>query len=87
MSYNVADVPLPGATDPFSSKDVQLSAGLTGSLLKDRIVSGRSAELSASIQGRVFVDDAAVPIDRKNTFRANATLSIPFQLKGKIPSR
>jgi hypothetical protein len=85
LSYNVADLPPPGATDPFSSKDVQLSAGLTTSLLKDRIVSGRSAELSGSFQARVFVDDGAVPIDRKNTFAANATLVIPFQLKGKIP--
>ena len=84
-SYNVSDVPLEGATDPFRSKDVQVAAGLSTSVLKDLIVRGRDLELSASVQGRVFVDDSAVPIDRKNTFKLNGTLFIPFQLNGKIP--
>ena len=84
-SYNVADALQPGATDPFTSKDVQLAAGLTGSVLKGRIVEGRAVELAASFQGRIFVDGGDVPIDRKNTFNINTTLSIPFQLKGKIP--
>ena len=85
LSYNVANVTEPGATDPFKSKDFQLSAGLVGSFLKDRIVNGRFAELSASLQGKFFVDGSEVPIDRKNIFNLNATLSIPFQLKAKIP--
>ena len=85
LSYNVANVTEPGATDPFKSKDFQLSAGLIGSFLKDRIVAGRSAELSASLQGKFFVDGSEVPIDRKDMFNLNATLSIPFQLKAKIP--
>ena len=85
LSYNVANVAEPEDTDPFKSKDFQLSAGLSGSFLKDRIVAGRFAELSASLQGKFFVDEADVPIDRKNMFHLNATLSIPFQLKAKIP--
>ena len=85
LSYNVANVTEPEDTDPFKSKDFQVSAGLSGSFLKDRIVSGRSAELSASLQGKFFVDGEDVPVDRKDMFHVNATLSIPFQLKAKIP--
>jgi hypothetical protein len=85
VSYNVADVLQAGATDPFESKDIQVSAGLTGSILKNAIVNGRAVELSSSLSGKLFVDDSSVPIDRKDTFKVNATLTFPFQLKATIP--
>jgi hypothetical protein len=85
VSYNVADVPQQGATDPFKTKDIQLSAGLTGSILKNAIVTGRAVEVSGSLKGRLFVDDDSVPLDRKNIFNLNATLTLPFQLKATIP--
>lgn len=85
-SFNAADVPQEGATDPFKSTDLQLAAGLTGSILKGVVVKDRAVELALSFSSKVFVDDASVPIDRKNTFNVNTTLSIPFQLKAKIPA-
>ena len=85
VSYNVADVARPGAADPFKTKDIQLSGGLTGSVLKNAIVTGRAVEVSGSLKGRLFVDDDDVPLDRKNTFNLNATVTLPFQLKASIP--
>lgn len=85
VSYNVADAVQPGATDPFKTKDIQLSAGLTGSVLKNAIVVGRAVEISGSLKSKLFVDDDSVPIERKNTFNLNATVTLPFQLKASIP--
>ncbi len=85
VSYNVADVAVEGATDPFKTKDIQLSAGLTGSILKNAIVTGRAVEVSGSLKGKLFVDDDSVPLERKNTFNLNATLTFPFQLKASVP--
>jgi hypothetical protein len=84
-TFSSADAPAMEATDPFKTKDWQLSAALTGSVLKDALVNGRAAELSGSFSGIISMDDADIPIDRKNVFRLNATLTLPFMDKAKIP--
>ena len=84
-TYSAADAPVIAATDPFKTKDWQLSAALTGSVLKNALVNGRAAELSAAFSGIIQMDDADIPIDRKNVFKLNATLSLPLMDKAKIP--
>ena len=84
-TYSAADAPTMEATDPFKTKDWQVSAALTGSILKNSLVNGRAAELSASLSGIVPMDGDDVPVDRKSIFKANATLTLPFMDKAKIP--
>jgi hypothetical protein len=85
LTYSAADAPAMDATDPFKTKDWQYSVGLTGSILKNAVVTNRAVELSLALSGIVPLDDTAVPVDRKNIFKVNSTLSLPFQQKGKIP--
>lgn len=85
LTYTAADAPAMDATDPFKTKDWQYSLGVTGSILKNTIVTNRAVELSLAINGIVPIDDEAVPVDRKRIFKVNSTLSLPFQQKGKIP--
>ncbi len=84
-TFSAADAPAMEATDPFKTKDWQLSAALTGSVLKNALVNGRAAELSASLSGIIPLDDNDVPVDRKSIFKVNATLTLPFIDKAKIP--
>jgi len=84
-TYSTADAPAIAATDPFKTKDWQVSAALTGSILKNALVNGRAAELAGSFSGIFPMDDDDVPVDRKNIFKANATLTLPFMDKAKIP--
>jgi hypothetical protein len=84
-TFSAADAPAMEATDPFKTKDWQLSAALTGNVLKNALVNGRAAELSAALSGIISMDDADVPIDRKSVYRLNATLTLPFMDKAKIP--
>ena len=84
-TFSAADAPAMGATDPFKTKDWQLSAALTGSVLKNALVNGRAAELSAALSGIIPLDDNDVPVDRKSIFKVNATLTLPFMDKAKIP--
>jgi hypothetical protein len=84
-TFSAADAPAMNATDPFRTKDWQVAAALTGSVLKDALVKGRAAELSASLSGIVPMDDAGVPVDRKRIVKVNTTLTLPFMDKAKIP--
>lgn len=84
-TFSSADAPEIEATDPFKTKDWQVSAALTGTVLKNALVNGRGAEISAAFSGIFPMDDDAVPIDRKNVFRLNTTLTLPFLDKAKIP--
>lgn len=84
-TFSSADAPAMEATDPFRTKDWQVSAALTGSVLKNSLVNGRAAELSASLSGILPMDDDGVPVDRKSIFKANATFTLPFMDKAKIP--
>ena len=84
-TFSAADAPAMEATDPFKTKDWQLSAALTGSVLKNALVNGRAAELSAALSGIIPLDDNDVPVDRKSIFKVNATLTLPFMDKAKIP--
>ena len=81
-SYTVADV----ANSPGGgqSEDFQLVAGLTGSVMKDAIVRGRSVELSTSFKAQLQIESPGA-MERKNTFHWNATVSLPFQDKAKLP--
>ena len=38
-----------------------------------------------SVKAQVVNDGANATADRRNTFSVNATATLPFQLKGKIP--
>lgn len=84
-TFSSADAPEIAATDPFKTKDWQVSAALTGTVLKNALVNGRGAELSAAFSGIFPMDDDAVPLDRKNIFKLNTTLTLPFLDKAKIP--
>jgi hypothetical protein len=84
VAYNVADS-THAVTGAYSARDFQIAAGLTGSVLKDVLVSGRSAEISASVKGQLINDGANATADRRNTFNVNTTLTLPFQKQGKIP--
>jgi hypothetical protein len=84
VSYNTADSKNV-VTGPYSARDFQIVAGLTGSILKDVLVSGRGAELSASFKGQLINDGANATADRRDMFNVNAMLTLPFQEKGKIP--
>jgi hypothetical protein len=84
-AYNVVDQIETGATDPFRIKEWQIAAGLTGNVLRDVIASGRSAELSASLTAKLPVDDDAVPIERKDVWKATLAVVLPFQKSAKIP--
>lgn len=84
-TFSAADAPALNAADPFRTKDWQLSAAVTASVLKNALVNGRAAELAASVSGTVPMDDDAVPVDRKRIVRINTTLTLPFLDKAKIP--
>ncbi len=83
-SYNIADS-TNALTGAYSARDFQIVAGLTGSILKDALVSGRGAELTASVKAQLIKDGANATANRRNMFNVNATLSLPFQEQGKIP--
>jgi len=81
-TFSWADVPATEDMLASTTKNVDLSAALTGSILKNAIAANRSAELSASVKGVIPVDDT---LGRKRIVTFNATLSLPFQEKAKIP--
>ena len=85
LGFSAADAAAIDATDPFRTKEWQLSAGVTGSVLKDTFAAGRAIELTGAASSKLPVDDDAVPVDRKRVLYANFSLSIPFQAKAKIP--
>ena len=84
-TFSAADAPAMDATDPFRTRDWQLAAALTGSILKDALVKGRAAELSTSLSGIIPMDDDGIPVDRKRIVKVNTTLTLPFMDKAKIP--
>lgn len=85
LSYRVMDEMQAGANDPFRVREWQIGGGLTGSVLRDVVAAGRSAELSANFTGQLPMDDGAAPVVRKNIWKAGLSLVLPFQKSAKIP--
>lgn len=85
VAYSLFDEMRPEATDPFRAREVHVGASLSGSILRDVIARGRSAELVASVTGKFPVDRGAVPVERKNIWKAGVTLMLPFSASARIP--
>ena len=86
VAYHVADGAVSDTTaSPFKTRTWLVSGGLTGSFAKNRLFPQRAIELTGSAAAQLPMDAAAVPIERKRIFKANATVTLPFQQKGRIP--
>jgi hypothetical protein len=85
VSYSATDEMRMEATDPFRAREWRVGAGITGSVLRDVVSPGRSAEIDASLTGTFPVDTGDVPIDRKRVWKTGVTLALPFQRSAKIP--
>lgn len=74
-----------GAATPYSLRTWKLSAGLTGSLLADVIVEGRSAEYTLAGDWSLPMDGDDVPLDRKSLWKVSLALKLPVSKTAMVP--
>lgn len=70
---------------PVTLKQWKLAAGLSATLARDLLVEGRGTELTVSGEALLPWDGNSVPLDRKTTWKADASLKLPITDTTQVP--
>jgi len=84
-TYSSVQGIMQGAEAPNSLKTWNLSAGLTGSLLTDVLIEGRSAELALAGDWSLPTDGDDVPVERKSLWKVSLSLKFPVSKTAQVP--
>jgi len=84
-SYSSVQGILQGAPDPYSLRTWNFSAGVTGSLLADVLVEGRSTEYVLAGDWSLPADGDDVPVDRKSLWKLSLSLKFPVSKTTQVP--
>lgn len=85
VTYSSLDNLATGAGRAFSLRDWRLGLGLSTTVLKDALVSGRGSELTVSGEAAVPRDTRGVPFRRKTVYRADVLMTFPLGETLQIP--